>query len=325
MSVIIKGLKVFFAGFLSVLTVLLLCLLLITSLDVRSLLTQTVGLISDYDLQIDEPVYVDLFPDLKLQINNLVLDDRILTSPKNFIEIGDFSLNMSTKQLLFEGEYIVDMKFNDIDLNSQMRPDEKTTLDRLLNINSNVTGRISGQIILNGQGESIDSLMKSLKGSANLKLNDGQWLGNDIWHQLRVARSIYKREDSPEKNITKKNNMFSVEAIGAINDSVFKNQVFVMKMPFTLITGRGELSLIDGSFDYSIRATFDEGLNSILDLSVDELLDFSSASIPIRVRGYDESISFRPDIEEIFREEVESTFDKQSDHIKEAIRKNLFN
>jgi hypothetical protein len=232
---------------------------------------------------------------------------------------------MSTKQLLFEGEYIVDMKFNDIDLNSQMRPDEKTTLDRLLNINSNVTGRISGQMILNGQGESIDSLMKSLKGSANLKLNDGQWLGNDIWHQLRVARSIYKREDSPEKNITKKNNMFSVEAIGAINDSVFKNQVFVMKMPFTLITGRGELSLIDGSFDYSIRATFDEGLNSILDLSVDELLDFSSASIPIRVRGYDESISFRPDIEEIFREEVESTFDKQSDHIKEAIRKNLFN
>ena len=98
-----------------------------------------------------------------------------------------------------------------------------------------------------------------------------------------------------------------------------------MKLPFTLITGRGDVSLVDGSFDYSVRAKLNEDLNSVLDLSDDELLDFSNGSIPIRVRGGDGSVSFRPDIEEIFRDEVESTFKDQSDRIKDAIKNHLLN
>ena len=307
------------------LTVLLLCLFLIASLDIRSLLTRAVGLITDYELQIDEPVYVDLLPDLKLQIKNLTLDDQAIDSPKNFIGIGDFYLSMSTKHLLLEHEYIVDMEFNNIDLNIQMRPDEITNLDQLLTINSNIIGRITGHVMLNGQGENIDSFTRGLNGFADLKLDDGRWLDDDIWQQLRTARSIYKREDSPERTINKTSNIFSIETIGSINDGVFKSQDFVMKLPFTLITGRGDVSLVDGSFDYSVRAKLNEDLNSVLDLSDDELLDFSNGSIPIRVRGGDGSVSFRPDIEEIFRDEVESTFKDQSDRIKDAIKNHLLN
>ena len=307
------------------LTVLLLCLFLIASLDIRSLLTRAVGLITDYELQIDEPVYVDLLPDLKLQIKNLTLDDQAIDSPKNFIEIGDFYLSMSTKHLLLEHEYIVDMEFSNIDLNIQMRPDEITNLDQLLTINSNIIGRITGHVMLNGQGENIDSFTRGLNGFADLKLDDGRWLDDDIWQQLRTARSIYKREDSPERTINKTSNIFSIETIGSINDGVFKSQDFVMKLPFTLITGRGDVSLVDGSFDYSVRAKLNEDLNSVLDLSDDELLDFSNGSIPIRVRGGDGSVSFRPDIEEIFRDEVESTFKDQSDRIKNAIKNHLLN
>ena len=307
------------------LTVLLLCLFLIASLDIRSLLTRAVGLITDYELQIDEPVYVDLLPDLKLQIKNLTLDDQAIDSPKNFIEIGDFYLSMSTKHLLLEHEYIVDMEFSNIDLNIQMRPDEITNLDQLLTINSNIIGRITGHVMLNGQGENIDSFTRGLNGFADLKLDDGRWLDDDIWQQLRTARSIYKREDSPERTINKTSNIFSIETIGSINDGVFKSQDFVMKLPFTLITGRGDVSLVDGSFDYSVRAKLNEDLNSVLDLSDDELLDFSNGSIPIRVRGGDGSVSFRPDIEEIFRDEVESTFKDQSDRIKDAIKNHLLN
>jgi len=325
MSCIIKGLKVFFVGLLSMLTVLLLCLFLIASLDIRSLLTRAVGLITDYELQIDEPVYVDLLPDLKLQIKNLTLDDQAIDSPKNFIGIGDFYLSMSTKHLLLEHEYIVDMEFSNIDLNIQMRPDEITNLDQLLTINSNIIGRITGHVMLNGQGENIDSFTRGLNGFADLKLDDGRWLDDDIWQQLRTARSIYKREDSPERTINKTSNIFSIETIGSINDGVFKSQDFVMKLPFTLITGRGDVSLVDGSFDYSVRAKLNEDLNSVLDLSDDELLDFSNGSIPIRVRGGDGSVSFRPDIEEIFRDEVESTFKDQSDRIKNAIKNHLLN
>ena len=65
----------------------------------------------------------------------------------------------------------------------------------------------------------------------NMKLTEGKWLHYDIWHQLRVARSIYKREDSPAPSSTKNDNTFNIKVSGPIEDSVFKNADFLMEMP----------------------------------------------------------------------------------------------
>ena len=55
-----------------------LCLfaLLLVSVDVRPLIIHSTHLFSEYKLQIKEPVYVDLYPELNLQITGLVLREE---------------------------------------------------------------------------------------------------------------------------------------------------------------------------------------------------------------------------------------------------------
>jgi uncharacterized protein involved in outer membrane biogenesis len=329
MSFMIRKIKSLFTVILTLLAglsvSLLFCALLVTSIDVRPLAIQSIQLFSDYKLQIEEPVYVDVYPELNLKIIGLTLSEKKLDQMTDFVEIGRFDFTLDTELLMSEGQFSGDINLQEIDLHLRLVSDQLTNLDRALASNTNLIGRMTGEISLSGEGNSISELMDNLNGKMNMELTEGQWLNYDIWHQLRVARSIYKREGSPEQPITKNNSTFSIKASGPIESSIFKNADFLMKMPYTLIHGRGELSLIDGLFDYSLRATFEKGLTSILNLSEDESLDFSSATLPIRVRSDGKTVTFRPDIEEIFRDEVESTLNKQNDNLKNKIRNNLFN
>jgi len=60
-----------------------------------------------------------------------------------------------------------------------------------------------------------------------------------------------------------------------------------------------------------------------LKMTDEEFLDFSNEPLPIRVRNQDGKLEFRPDIENIFRIDVEDTLLKQEERLRESIRKNL--
>ena len=55
----------------------------------------------------------------------------------------------------------------------------------------------------------------------------------------------------------------------------------------------------------------------------DEFLDFSEKPLPIRVTNQSGTLELRPDIENIFRNDVEDTLNKQEERLKESIIKNL--
>ncbi len=98
-----------------------------------------------------------------------------------------------------------------------------------------------------------------------------------------------------------------------------------MEMPFTSIIGQGKVNLSNGILDYSIDAKFDKELQSILQLSDEEYFDFSQGTMPIRVRNEGNMVSFRPDIEGIFRHQVERSLLNQGDILNESIKQRLLN
>ena len=55
----------------------------------------------------------------------------------------------------------------------------------------------------------------------------------------------------------------------------------------------------------------------------EELLDFSKNPLPIRVTNQSGKLEFRPDIENIFRNDVEDALLEQEERLKESIRKSL--
>ena len=96
-----------------------------------------------------------------------------------------------------------------------------------------------------------------------------------------------------------------------------------MKMPYSSITGSGTINFSSMSVDYSIQAIFDDELQSVLKMMHEEFLDFSKNPLPIRVTNQSGKLEFRPDIENIFRNDVEDALLEQEERLKESIRKNL--
>ena len=59
--------------------------------------------------------------------------------------------------------------------------------------------------------------------------------------------------------------------------------------------------------------------------SDEELADFTEALIPIRIRGPLASPSFRPDIEAMFRAEVEQAIEEKTNELKDDLLNRLLN
>ena len=186
-----------------------------------------------------------------------------------------------------------------------------------------LTGTINGAFELAGSGQTMSAIASDLDGSMNIELVDGAWEGIDVWHKLRSARAIYKREPAPEAQLPLRTEFSTISATGVVTDGVFTNDDLLAQMPFLRITGQGTVNLSAREIDYSVQARVLERPEFMADASDDELQDFTQALIPIRIRGPLGDPSFRPDIEAMFRAEVETAIEEKKDELKEDLLNRL--
>lgn len=185
----------------------------------------------------------------------------------------------------------------------------------------NVTGTINGSFVLSGAGGTISAIRSDLDGNMSIELADGAWEGVDVWHQLRTARALYKQEPPPEPKLPARTPFSNVRAAGVVTDGVFANNDLVAELPFLRVTGSGKVDLVKTELDYSVQARVLEKPELMGAISAEEMEDFTKVLIPIRIRGPLASPSFRPDIEAMFRQEVERAIDEK----KEDLKKDLLN
>ncbi|NOX68699.1 MAG: AsmA family protein [Gammaproteobacteria bacterium] len=185
----------------------------------------------------------------------------------------------------------------------------------------NITGTIAGNFALNGRGVTIADIRRNLNGTMAFELADGAVEGTDVWHQLRSARALYKREEPPEPSLPLRTEFSAIKATGTVTDGVFSNDDLLIELPFLRITGNGTVNLDSTEIEYSVQARVFDKPEFVGELSDDERADFTKTLIPIKIRGTLASPSFRPDVEAMFREEVEKAIEEKKDELK----KELFN
>ena len=112
---------------------------------------------------------------------------------------------------------------------------------------------------------------------------------------------------------------------GLVNDGVLTSNYFILESDLLNVSGSGEVDLIDYDIDYSVTAKLKSLLLIENDLSVDEKIDFVNEQFPVRIKGFINSPSFRPDIEEIFRLEVEKTIQRRTQFLEKNLQKRSFN
>ena len=295
--------KIISLSFLSILVFILSLMMVAKFSDIRPLISWGYKTFSNYQVQIQEPLDVSYFPDLKVSTKNILL----VNNKNSILQLNNIDFQLKLKKLVTEGLFIVNLNINKFELD----------------IKSNLSGNITGQIDLNGQGNSWMELKKNLYGNLSFIMDNGRWNDNDIWYNLRLARSIYKRDETPLPSNYEVMQEFTINASGSIKNSIFVNDAFKMTMPFTEIDGIGTINLYNREIDYSIEAFFQPQLKEILNLSEAEYLDFSVDPVPIKIRNNIGNITFRPDIEKIFRDEVESNLLKHEDIFNDMIKMNL--
>lgn len=145
-----------------------------------------------------------------------------------------------------------------------------------------LTGALTGRISARGTGNTTDALIRTLDGTVALNLADGAYLGTDLWHEIRKARNLIRREAPPPAPATPRTPLEAAELAGTITNGRLKTDKLLAQVPFIRLTADGSLDLVGKTMDYTARAqvledpVFEDGKT---------LSDLKGLTIPVTLKG----------------------------------------
>jgi AsmA protein len=226
---------------------------------------------------------------------------------------------------LFDGTYSGDVRIDAsgklprISVNEKIDGVSLTPLARSMFDQENISGTIAGSFELRGAGQNLSAIRSDLDGTMAFQLADGAWEGTDVWHQLRSARALFRKEPPPERRNPPRTEFSSVIATGTVTKGVFRNEDLLAELPFLQLAGNGSVDLVKAEIDYSMQARVLERPEFVGGVSEGELKDFTEAVIPLKISGSLNSPSIRPDIDGMLKAEVRKVVDEKRDELKDRL------
>jgi AsmA protein len=226
---------------------------------------------------------------------------------------------------LFDGTYSGDVRIDAsgniprISVNEKIEGVSLTPLARSMFDQENLSGTIAGSFELRGAGQNLSAIRSDLDGTMAFQLADGAWEGTDVWHQLRSARALFRKEPPPERRNPPRTEFSSVIATGTVTKGVFRNEDLLAELPFLQLSGNGSVDLTRAEIDYSMQARVLERPEFVDGASEGELKDFTEAVIPLKISGSLNSPSIRPDIDGMLKAEVKKVVDQKRDELKDRL------
>ena len=187
----------------------------------------------------------------------------------------------------------------------------------------NVTGTLTGGFQVGGRGQNLSAIREDLDGSMSIELTDGAWEGTDVWYQLRRARAMFRQETPPEPTLPARTEFSAITATGTITDGVFSNDDFLAELPFLQLRGKGLVDLGTNEVDYGLEVRVLERPEFMAEATPEEVDDFTSTVVPLRITGPMSAPSVRPDMEGIFRARVEEAIEEKKDELRDQLLNRL--
>lgn len=151
--------------------------------------------------------------------------------------------------------------------------------------NDMLSGKGNLNLDVTTSGATVNTLKKSLNGTAGLKLTDGAVKGIDIAGTIRGYKdklSSLKGEASVEGDKTQKTDFSEMTATFNIKDGIARNDDLDMKAPLFRIAGNGQVDIGNETIDYLAKPTIVKSLAGQGGAGLDEL---SGVTIPVKVTG----------------------------------------
>ncbi len=288
------------------------------------------GAVSDDDSGGDMEIPVDLVRALNVdgsfRIRDAMLAGMAFSNMQVTVRAADGKLRLHPLGAdFYDGSYAGDVQIDASSDTPVISANERITdvnigsmLTAMYDVD-NVSGSINGHFQLRGAGKTMSAIQQDLDGTMAFELADGALEGTDIWHQLRSARALYRREPAPEPVLPARTEFSSIRATGVVSDGIFTNDDFVAELPFLQLNGGGMVDLNTKEIDYALEVRVLDRPEFMAGATEAELADFTETVVPLKVTGALASPSIRPDIEGIFRARVEEAIEEQKEELRDRL------
>lgn len=223
----------------------------------------------------------------------------------------------------FGGSYSGDVRIDvsgttpTLSMNEKIAAVDLARLAKAMFDQENVTGVIDGSFVLGGTGSDMTAIQRSLSGDLSMELQDGSYVGTDVWYELRRARAMIKGEEAPAPVLPAKTDFSAVRMSGVVTDGIMRSDDLYAELPFMQLTGGGQVDIPAGTVDYGLTARILERPEFLHDATPEEVEEFTEAVIPLRITGPLASPSIKPDLEKLLQQRVEDEIkDKLKDKLK---------
>lgn len=239
------------------------------------------------DLPVDELRALDLKGRLaigKLKFADARLQDVVVnvTAKNGLLRLNPLTAN------LYAGGYSGDVRLDVRGAKPKLAVDERLStvqIGELLREASdmeNLAGLANARITATATGETVNELLENLAGDAGFDLQNGQFLGMDLWYEIRKARALLKQEPPPPAPQNPVTDISQFSGTARFAEGLILNEDFTAQIPFLRIGGQGSVNLLQSTLDYGLQArvvstpSFEDG---------QKLDDLKDLVLPITLTG----------------------------------------
>lgn len=186
---------------------------------------------------------------------------------------------------------------------------------------SRITGTADLNASLAGTGHTVGAIRQTLQGQVGFSFRDGAVQGFDLWHLIRDARAVYRREERPSRPEGDPQTPFgALSGTGTVQNGVMTNEDLRAQLPFMAVAGRGRLDLVRAEVDYRLDVTVQRVPG--VDGETDEA-ELGGQTIPFHVSGPMNEPSYRVDLAGILRDQLQERVDDARERLERELLERL--
>ncbi len=169
---------------------------------------------------------------------------------------------------------------------------------------------------LNGSGVGRQQMLSSLGGNTTFAVRNGSIKGINLAAALREAKAKLNNKPVEKAQEGRQTDFAELTGTATIRSGVVTNNDLVLKSPFLRVTGKGTVNLPSSTVNYLLTTKV---TSTVKGQGGAEFSDLEGLTIPIRVKGPFDNLSYSLDLEELLKEKAKQELEKEKDKLKDKL------
>ncbi|OOZ40942.1 AsmA family protein [Solemya elarraichensis gill symbiont] len=183
-----------------------------------------------------------------------------------------------------------------------------------------IDGKADITLKLNGSGVGKQQMMSSLGGNTTSVVRNGSVKGVNLAAALREAKAKLNNKPVAKAKEQRQTDFAELTGTATIKSGIVTNNDLVLKSPFLRVTGKGKINLPSSSVNYLLTTKV---ASTVKGQGGAEFSDLEGLTIPIRVKGPFDNLSYSIDLEELLKERAKQELEKEKDKLKGKLLEKL--